>query len=340
MNYSLYVIKVYVQYLLMDDVNSFSLDIVLNIEEFYYHFSLMWSLILLKWNLLTILSKKKTSKFNNVRSIETIASIRPCVFSAIQSYCPKSSLLSIYSNTYLTMNRISINMHTWIVNRLVVIVWLTRVFVILFFSIILPFFSQDKRGNGRPNAWHSIVIFWYSSLGIKSLLTNTTGGSIKKKELIHFLKSNSFLHSTLIVNIRFDAGKTPLSAIHSTVRGNVVAIDGINHILLLSGGTKKNKMKIRLTLEYKSINNTKKFKYTVYLTLVGHHDTCLMKKFHIVGCPIVLFSCLTVYLSVSLRNMIGISSLKVIASTKKKERACEFVKRLLIKDWTHILINM
>jgi len=50
-----------------------------------------------------------------------------------------------------------------------------------------------------------------------------------------------FLHSTLIVNIRFEAGKTPLSAIHSTVRGNVFDIDGINQIILFSGGTNKNR---------------------------------------------------------------------------------------------------
>jgi len=43
----------------------------------------------------------------------------------------------------------------------------------------------------------------------------------------------------LIVNIRFDAGKTPLSAIHSTVRGNVLEIEGINQILLFSGGSNK-----------------------------------------------------------------------------------------------------
>lgn len=45
----------------------------------------------------------------------------------------------------------------------------------------------------------------------------------------------------MIVNIRFDAGKTPLSAIHSTVCGKSVVTDGINHILLLSGGTRKRK---------------------------------------------------------------------------------------------------
>jgi hypothetical protein len=50
-----------------------------------------------------------------------------------------------------------------------------------------------------------------------------------------------FLHSTLIVNIRFEAGKTPLSAIHSTVRGNVFDIDGINQTLLFSGGANKNR---------------------------------------------------------------------------------------------------
>ena len=38
--------------------------------------------------------------------------------------------------------------------------------------------------------------------------------------------------------MRLDAGSTPLSAIHSTVRGNDVVIDGTNHMLLLSGGTR------------------------------------------------------------------------------------------------------
>jgi len=56
---------------------------------------------------------------------------------------------------------------------------------------------------------------------------------------VFVLKCN--LHSTLIVNIRFEAGKTSLSAIHSTVRGNLYVIDGINQILLLSGGTNKHR---------------------------------------------------------------------------------------------------
>jgi len=45
----------------------------------------------------------------------------------------------------------------------------------------------------------------------------------------------------LIVNIRFDAGKTPLSAMHSTVRGNELDIDGMYHCVSFSGGAKKDK---------------------------------------------------------------------------------------------------
>ena len=44
-----------------------------------------------------------------------------------------------------------------------------------------------------------------------------------------------------MVKIRFEAGRTPLSAIHSTVRGNVRLTDGINQTLLLSGGTRQMK---------------------------------------------------------------------------------------------------
>jgi len=74
----------------------------------------------------------------------------------------------------------------------------------------------------------------------------------KKKRSIFAILNQliQHLHSTFIVNIRFDAGKTPLSAIHSTVRGKFLLIDGINHILLLSGGTKKNQY---IKCEYKSI---------------------------------------------------------------------------------------
>jgi hypothetical protein len=98
----------------------------------------------------------------------------------------------------------------------------------------------------------------------------------------------------LIVNIRFDAGKTPLSAIHSTVRGNVLEIEGINQILLFSGGSNKYTNHF-YHIKDKNLNKT--FKWICYLTLDEHHDTCSMKKFHIERCPIVLglSVCLSVF---------------------------------------------
>jgi hypothetical protein len=63
----------------------------------------------------------------------------------------------------------------------------------------------------------------------------------KKQQTLPLFVLKCNLHSTLIVNIRFEAGKTSLSAIHSTVRGNLYVIDGINQILLLSGGTNKHR---------------------------------------------------------------------------------------------------
>jgi hypothetical protein len=47
------------------------------------------------------------------------------------------------------------------------------------------------------------------------------------------------LHSTLMVKMRFEAGSTPLSAMHSTVRGNALPMDGMVQVGLLSGGTNK-----------------------------------------------------------------------------------------------------
>ena len=57
-----------------------------------------------------------------------------------------------------------------------------------------------------------------------------------------------------MVKIRFDAGKTPLSAIHSIVRGNVRLIDGINQTLEFSGGETIDK------IYHRSIEKEKKRK--------------------------------------------------------------------------------
>ncbi len=87
-------------HLLLIDLNEFSMNDVLNIDDFF-HLSLL-SLILLKYQIIQIIQNLSS----NIRSTNTIVSIRPWIFSAIQLYCPKSSLLFIYSD--LTMNRISI----------------------------------------------------------------------------------------------------------------------------------------------------------------------------------------------------------------------------------------
>lgn len=157
--------------------------------------------------------------------------------------------------------------HTWIVKRLVDIVWLTRVLLWRSSPINWPVFSQWIRANGRLNAWHSRVTFRYCSLGIKSFFTDTIGGSkiSRKTSPCSFSFSLHHLHSTLIVNIRFDAGRTPLSAMHSTVRGNVFVIDEINQILLFSGGSKQTHNKNDLHANFSSFQL---FIGMCYLTLM------------------------------------------------------------------------
>ena len=149
----------------------FVLSETLNVDAFSL---LQWGL-LLNNNQMNYLWREQY--IDDIRRTKTMASSRPWIFSAIQWYCPKSSLLFIYSNIISDTQASNVDFSTWIVSRLLDIVWLTRVWLIRFSSIICPFFSQTMRANGRLKAWHSRVTLAWWALWITSCRTVTAGGS-------------------------------------------------------------------------------------------------------------------------------------------------------------------
>lgn len=190
------------RYLSMIDWNTIVMNNVSWIDDFEFHWSLSLSLILLykkknSKHVILSLSLSNSSYQERIQSFpfDHEHSLQYMYIVRNHLYC--SSIVK-EEKTHKCSSFFSLCLHTWIVKRLVDIVWLTRVLLWRCSPINWPFFSQLIRANGRLNAWHSIVTFRYWTLWIKSFFTDTIGGSKSNNLFLPFSYTHTLSLSSYI----------------------------------------------------------------------------------------------------------------------------------------------